>query len=170
MLFNIYSISSRYGEVVYIGSTSKTIQWRFSSHKHFFNKYLMNNGPYCSSYEVLLFDDAEISLVLTIEGSKMDARKAEQDIMNTINPTLLCNYNKAYLSKEEMIIKNRELSKENYLLKNDFITRPIICPCGITYQRHNQTNHFRTKQHKNNINVQITNNNNDNFIMVYSND
>ena len=173
-IYNIYRIISRPSNKIYIGSTSQNIYYRFKEHLHLF----FEKSIYCSSFEVLQYEDATIELLFQIIGNRTDARIEEQRMINKfkldrdnfINPDdeeeednrypEVINSNRAYISPEEMIIYNRNLSKQTYLYNKNFVTRPVLCSCNKTYQRHNKTNHDKTQHH-----IKYSNE----FINIYSN-
>jgi len=45
---------------IYIGSTTKTINVRFSHHKASYKLWLAGHAPYCTAYEILQYPDAQI--------------------------------------------------------------------------------------------------------------
>ena len=48
----------------YYGSTTQQLSQRKGQHKNAYNRYVRNNGPYYSSFELMKFNDVRIVLVL----------------------------------------------------------------------------------------------------------
>ena len=74
----IYKISSPQCDKFYIGSTIQNLSSRFNLHKCLYKSFIQNKKTnYNSSFNVIKFDDAEISL---IESVKCNNRKELQKI------------------------------------------------------------------------------------------
>lgn len=67
MIGYIYKITSPQTNKYYIGSTVSPINIRFSNHKSDYDRYLNGKHNYVSSFEVVKFPNAEISLIETFE-------------------------------------------------------------------------------------------------------
>ena len=59
----IYKIISPQTEKVYVGSTTDSINQRFSKHKCDYKRYQDGKGKYITSYEILKHGDAVIELI-----------------------------------------------------------------------------------------------------------
>ena len=82
----IYTIKSFQTDKVYYGSTTQSLSKRLRKHKQHYTYYLKSNKGYMTSYEVLAFDDAYISL---IEKYPCDSREEllarEHTLLKRIN-------------------------------------------------------------------------------------
>ena len=162
--YTIYSIKSECNpDDIYIGSTSLDHNLRFKHHMISYYNWLDNDGPYCSSYEVLINEDAKVHIIIQANCNRAMARELEQYY---IDKHSVVNKNRSFRTEEYKKNYNKELSKRTYEQKKDFVTRIITCECGNTYQRHSKTQHERSKYHLTHI---INNNEVDEFINVYSN-
>ena len=75
----IYTIRSNNTDKFYIGSTYQPLSKRFYDHKRNYKKYSGTN-EYCSSFEILKFDDAYIEILEDCSGmnrSLLFKREAE---------------------------------------------------------------------------------------------
>ena len=59
----IYKIVSNELDLVYYGSTTKTLKQRLNDHRGHYKRYLKGKGQYYSSFELMKLDDAQIILV-----------------------------------------------------------------------------------------------------------
>ena len=67
----IYKITSTQTNKIYIGSTCKKyLSSRLANHKHAYSKYNIIDGKnYCSSYEIIKFNDCIIELIELYNGN-----------------------------------------------------------------------------------------------------
>ena len=83
----IYRIVSDKTDQVYIGSTVKTLERRFSGHKSDFKR-----GEYCTSAELLKLGDARIELIRDFPcNSKRELAKGEDDYITGCCKVVNCN-------------------------------------------------------------------------------
>jgi len=161
----IYKLICKKDNLIYIGSTIKTLNSRLSSHKNKTNpcvsKKIINNGD----YEIILLE-------LYPCMCKRELEKREQlwiDNMDCIN------FQRSYLSKEERkdYLKNHKIeylknNKEKIykanrqwssINKDELYKRrneKFECECGGKYTKRNKSSHCKSKKHidyisKNNI-------------------
>ena len=78
----IYVLKSNQSELIYVGSTRKTIQERFMRHKRHYREYLNNNMNYISSFELIKYDDCYIELIKEIYCSKKQLMELENEEIN----------------------------------------------------------------------------------------
>ena len=70
-IVSIYAILSSHTKRVYIGSTKNTINARFNTHLSEFKRFSSGRSKhYCSSFEVVRYDDAEIFELDEIVGTR----------------------------------------------------------------------------------------------------
>lgn len=81
---NIYKITSSKTEKIYIGSTSKNIYTRKEQHDNDYLNYINGQSrKYCSSYQILKYEDAKIFMLEEFENiTKKDLIKKEQEYIN----------------------------------------------------------------------------------------
>lgn len=99
----IYKILSDNTDKIYIGSTINELQHRFKDHQRGFKKWKEDNEKgYCSSYEILKYNDARIELLEQYPcAEKYELISKENYHMNKNN--LLCvNIRRGHSCPEEL--------------------------------------------------------------------
>jgi hypothetical protein len=158
----IYKIWSPSAGIFYYGSTTMTVTQRLASHRTEMMRYTKGLRNYCSSYEVLEFDDAQISTVAEIEYEdryqllQLEAFYIKSyDCVNRCVPwrsekekkQMRKEYNKAYWTgwyqenKERRRIYNDEYRRRMNKEK-------IECECGGKYTPPGKARHYNSKKHK----------------------
>ena len=158
----IYKITSSACDGVYIGSTTKQLNVRFSVHKSHYKIYLAGNMNYLTSFEVLKFVDAQIELIHEgLFNGKKDMEKFEGETIRTTPNAVNKNvagwtgtkeeYQQQYREdNKEAIAQNiRQYYEDNQDTVHTWKKTKCICPsCGGKYTLVNKAQHFRTKKHK----------------------
>lgn len=160
----IYAIRSKQTDKIYIGSTCKTIHKRFRQHKESYNYYKNYNINYCSSYEILKFNDAFIealedveftnkNILLNIETEyiiknkniavniRQSLTEKEKKEYRENNKDKIKEYQKKY--KEKQKNKNKILKPEQEKIKNETLTPEQKKEKNKEYQRQ-----YKEKQKK----------------------
>jgi hypothetical protein len=131
----IYKITSPSTSKIYIGSTRKSLNQRFSNH---ISNYSSNRGV--KSGEIIKYNNANIELIEEYscnskrELEKREAYHIKQNIDNCVNKCIPCR------SKREYWLDNKEDIDEIRRFKID-------CPCGGAYIVKHRTTHFKTGRH-----------------------
>jgi hypothetical protein len=162
----IYKIVSDQTDKVYIGSTAeKTLSLRMSKHRSDYKGYCNGSRPYRTSFQLLVFDDAQIILVEKFSCNSKDELHAREEywrqkfILVAVNKfsayTGLTkpDYDRVYKKKPKRIeyqkryakTAKRKLSMKAYHQRYQLIK--YHCPCGKTTSRHSKAKHFKTKNH-----------------------
>lgn len=85
----VYKIISEKTSKIYVGSTIKKPEKRFREHKCSYNIFKLNGEAYCSSYEILKWDDAKIVTISKFHCSEPILRRYESwyicNLPNTVN-------------------------------------------------------------------------------------
>jgi len=149
----IYKIISKNTKKIYIGSTSKTLKHRLSTHIKDFKR-----NHYCSSRELILLGDYEIVLIeLYSCKNNLELRMREQFWMDKFkfDGCELVNKRNAYLSEEELKEHTKQYGKKYYEENKNEITLKFkqywkenkneLNQRNIKY---NQENKIRIKQYK----------------------
>jgi len=139
----IYKIMNEDGRV-YIGSTTQSIQKRFSTHK----SAVKTNMSLCTLRDFNM-DTAKYELIEEFNGSKQARLLREKFYMESID---CVNKNRPIVTSEERRIKLAEAAAawRERLGYNEF-----ICGCGSTIQVREKARHFKTGKHLNFINPEI---------------
>ena len=160
-LGKIYKITSNHCELPYIGSTTDTLEYRLDAHRRRYRKWINNGklrtaGQYCSSAEILKYDDAKIELIENYPcNSKKELREYEgtfQEIgVNCVNLKKAgrkwsdWHKNVYYKKNKERILR---LQKAPHIKK--YRSEKIPCECGSIITRMHLKRHIETaKKHKN---------------------
>lgn len=86
----IYKITSPSTKKIYIGSTTKDIERRLIEHKCNYKKYLKGNFKYCTSYEVIKYQDSKVELIENVNcDNKIDLFEIERKYIITLDN--VCN-------------------------------------------------------------------------------
>jgi hypothetical protein len=155
----IYKIVSDQCELPYIGSTTSSLEGRFDIHKRWYKKWNNNGkkrttGEYCSSAQILQYDDAKIELVKIYPcNSKKELREYEGTFqqlgINCVNikkagrPWKDWHKNVYYPKNKKKILQQQ---KERY--KKAPRREKVECECGKMIERTGLKNHKRkSSQH-----------------------
>jgi len=105
-------------------------------------KYIRDNGGFDNwKFEILVEKEFENKTALHIK---------EQECIGLLKPTL--NIKSAYQTYEEYKLQNQKIIAKNSAIK-------INCACGGKTDKHNKSQHEKSKKHKKYITNNITNNN-----------
>jgi hypothetical protein len=164
----IYKMS--YDNLVYIGSTSKTLEQRFKNHKNnykIYNKYVPHLISYCSAFKLFEndnFDNVKIELIelLNEDCSKTDRFKREGEYIKQykndnnvicLNKQIQGRTMKEYKLDNKDILKekDREYYKKNYDVISKKKKERIFCECGKNYTKSNRYKHVKVCSLLNNV-------------------
>lgn len=169
----IYKITSSQTESIYIGSTCNSLEHRLWCHKNNYNLWKNEKYGYCSSFEIVKFEDAKIILVEEFPSTtKLELNTREGDIIrNTEN---CINYRISGRTGEKYRVENKELiskkykefmikNKEKYIEKNREYRNKYIqknrekinekkrtkfdCDCGGKFTHAGKSLHVKMKIH-----------------------
>ena len=164
VLIRIYKIWSELGNMVYVGSTEKTIAERFSRHKISYRaKQNGANNSHCSS--VVLFDSygpenciiTEICAVLCetktlrkeLEASYIKHWQERQEV-NCVNKQLpgrtITQYK--FDTKQQKIERDSEYRKKNKEILSAKQKIKHACECGGNYTNSSKARHLKTEKHQ----------------------
>jgi hypothetical protein len=109
----IYKITSSQTESVYIGSTCNSLERRLWSHKKNYDLWKNEKYGYCSSFEIVKFDDSIITVVEEFPSTtKLELHTREGEIIrNTEN---CINYRIAGRTRDKYRVENKELISKKY--------------------------------------------------------
>lgn len=128
----IYKITCAETDDVYIGSTTRQLNNRFSDHYSKYRKYIKDNKlPHCTSVNIVKYRSAEITLICDYpcnSGEELRIKEGEY-IKNTPNCINKCIAG----------ITPKEIDEYRYKEYN--------CDCGGKYKYHYKAKHMKSKQH-----------------------
>ena len=153
----IYAIKSYKTDKYYIGSTTKSLNERFSKHKSGF----LQNNRYTTCHQILNYGNYYIELLEAFQcENRKQLRKREgeyirQYLNNIVNDRIAGRTAKELydVNREQNIKRASDYYHEN---KNEIkIAKNVshICECGHTYSHSNKARHLKSIEHQN-----ITNN------------
>jgi hypothetical protein len=100
----IYKLTSASTDIVYIGSTTLSINDRFIRHKASLRRFQNNNGDYCSAFELMQLPDVKIELIENVDFNDRDFLRERE------------NYH--ILRNDCVNIKNAKFDYDTYYLLN----------------------------------------------------
>ena len=121
----IYKIFSMSTNKIYIGSTNKDINIRYKQHKKAYDNYIDGNSDYCTSYQIIKYNDSKIEIVREVETTtSLELKKLESEEVYK-NCDICVNF--VYNNKLKQL---KELKKEEYkqkllLIKNKEIQQKL---------------------------------------------
>ena len=161
----IYCLKSKQQpNAIYIGSTEKKLNQRFSEHKADYKRWLAGKYHYVTSFELCKYSDCRIELIddnpeyrTTPELVKIERSYVQRyikDGWNVVNKHL----------KHDISVSSstdrKQYQHELYNLDKDRIlarqSEKIECECGSTVTRRHIAGHRRTAKHQNYVNQQAT--------------
>lgn len=144
----IYKINCSENDLVYYGSTIRTLKYRLAGHKQDYKGYLKGKFSYMTSYEIVKYSTAVIELVEEFPcNTKKELHQRERHYIenNTcVNKVIPNRTHKEYRedNREEINKKNNEYMKE-YMKKNKKEKKEY----DIKYRKKNQQK-IRERQKK----------------------
>jgi adenylate kinase family enzyme len=157
----IYKLTSSQTDKVYIGSTIKSLDVRFSNHKY---DYKRRNNKYITSCDLLQYDDVKIELIKEFPcNTRKELEKEEGKLIlenNCVNKCVagrtkkewdddnkdkIKEYFKEYYQENKEKIKERH--KEYRDDNNERVKEKFKCDCGGDYSYAHKSRHFKTKKH-----------------------
>ncbi len=149
----IYKLISNSTNDVYYGSTTQQyLCQRIAGHKYDYKKWKEGKQHYCSSYEIIKYNDVQIILIENYPCNNKDELSKREGYyvinnlcINSHTPGRTHNESvKAYYLKNEARIKLYRGSK-------------ITCECGSLIARNNISTHRKQSAHKQNIEKLLSN-------------
>ena len=145
----IYKITSAQTDNIYIGSTTKTLKQRLSTHKCDYKRYLKNKTHYKSGYDIVKFDDAIIELIEEKEfKDKKEMLFRERhyiEIYECVNRIIPIRTNEEHNNYHKEYNKKYKMDNKDKI--NAYANEKIICECGHSYTRAHKAEHMKSKRH-----------------------
>jgi hypothetical protein len=152
----IYKIVSDQCELPYIGSTTKSIEYRFRKHRDKYNCWLNGKSNFNTSFEILKYGDARVELIEDYPCNyKEELEKREglyiQVGINCVNKQRAGSngnykiYQKNWYNIPENKAKQAELQKAPH--RKEYARKKFECVCGKMIGRNGLKDHKRTQTH-----------------------
>ena len=147
MIGRVYKITTEKGGLVYIGSTIRTLEHRFSRHQTSRRRWLAGRHHNGESYQLLEYDDVKIELIEELEvADRNELEKREGHYQRTME---CVNKRIAGRDKKEYILAHKEEKKQYDKLRMKII---FTCECGSVVSHAHKSDHIKTKKHQDYIN------------------
>jgi len=168
----IYKLTSSQTDKVYIGSTIKPLNNRFSKHKCDYKRWLKSQMVKITSYDLLQYDDVKIELIkefpcetkkelekeegkLILENNSVNkcvvgrTQKESVRIYRHKNKEKLKETNKIYRhkNKETLNERRKEYVEANKEKIKERMNEKFKCECGGKYTYTHKSRHFKSKKH-----------------------
>jgi hypothetical protein len=161
----IYSIRSFQTNIIYIGSTTQKLSTRMAEHRSRFKK----NKFYCTSYEILKYDDAYIELLENCPcENKEELYKREGELQrenSCVNERIAGRSDKQWRNDNKEILKKKlkDWKINNKDKIKEYQGRKIKCDiCEIQIRYDSKWRHKKTNNHlKNQLRKEKLNNKNE---------
>jgi hypothetical protein len=160
----IYKIVDNTTDMIYIGSTVKTLSQRLGQHKASYKLYLDGKYNFITSFKILENGNYDIILLEEFKTceNKMQLNARERyyiESLPCINKVIpgrtqqeYEDYQKEYreTNKDKIKEQNKAYKKANKDKIAEYNKEKIICPhCNCEFSRINKARHERTKKHLN---------------------
>ena len=149
----IYKLTSSQTDKVYIGSTIKSLNDRFSGHKYHYKSWLKSQVNKITSCDLLQYTDVKIELIKEFPcESRKELEKEEGKMIldnNCVNKEIAGRTRKEYRddNKDKIKIQMKEYRAVNKNKINEQSKKKYDCECGGNYIYVNKSRHFKSKKH-----------------------
>ena len=138
----IYQITNTDNQLIYIGSTTNSLNQRLSEHKRHYKSFQKGKGNHITSFKILQHAGVEIELVelYPCDNKNQLHEREKHYIESTANVNKCIPGNIQGESAKRHYKKNKVAINAKAKVKN-------ICPCGGKYTNRNKAIHQTTKKH-----------------------
>jgi hypothetical protein len=146
----IYKIANSDETIIYIGSTTQTIDKRFDCHKRSYKCWIEGKSR-CAAMIYHHFrdhgiDNFSIKLISDHEiGNTEQLLQFEQLVIDSTN---CVNKNAAWRSEEERQEQKRTYRESHSDKHRAYTSEAVQCPCGEIYTRGHKIRHEQTERHR----------------------
>ena len=112
----IYKLTSASTDIVYIGSTTLSINDRFIRHKASLRRFQNNNGDYCSAFELMQLPDVKIELIENVDFNDRDFLRERENYHILRNNCV--NIKNAKFDYDTYYLLNKERLKQYYQINS----------------------------------------------------
>ena len=158
----VYRIRSHKSPLEYYGSTIQQLSQRLAGHRAKQKQYLAGKTNWCSSFEILAFDDVYIELVRIVEFEvKAELHAVEGELIRT---HVCVNKNQAGRTKAQHYLDHAAETAAHYIANATEIRAQVAtyraankekinekhdCPCGGCFTTASKARHIKTAKHRN---------------------
>ena len=134
---SVYKIHSEKAGLSYYGSTKLALEDRFKKHKNAYNSYVRGSGTFYTSFKIVCYDDAKITLMESVNvESKYELMKIEASYITMhecVNKNIPCRTDKQYYEDNKEAILE---SKTQYYIDN---RESILKSRSVHYEKNKQS-------------------------------
>jgi len=143
----IYQIRSIEGDLTYYGSTTNPLCKRMTKHRSNYKAFQAGKFARITSFDVLAFDDAQITLVELAPCNTKEELTAIERRYIEANPCV--NKYIPGQTRAEYRVNNKEKIAEYYQKNAEKAKEKFDCQCGGKFTHANRATHFRSIKHVN---------------------
>ena len=162
----IYKISSPHTDKIYVGSTIRTLEQRFSGHNSHYRQYLEGKKQnFITSFIILEYGDtviAELEKLENVTLEELHFREAYliRNTENTVNKHIPCRTQKQHYEeniihftdyKQQYYANNKakidERARAYYERNKELLKQKTICECGGSFSVVSKNRHCKSKKH-----------------------
>ena len=159
----IYKIVDNTSDMIYVGSTCKTLQQRLKEHESCYKRFKVGKQHFITSFKILENNDYKIELVehyscnnkqeLNLKEGKI-IKQFRNDKLNIVNKYVTGRTDAEYYQDNNDKIKelHSQYRQNNRNLINENAKQKHICLCGGKFSQCHKARHEKTKKHQNYIN------------------
>ena len=143
----IYKIKDNLSDMIYVGSTCKTLEQRLKQHERNFKAFNAGKSNNVTVFKILVNNDYKIELVESYPcATKQDLNIREGQIIKECKKLFLNIVNRciAGQTKKE---SSAQFRKNNRNLINEKQNQKHNCQCGGKYSQCHKSIHEKTKKH-----------------------
>lgn len=150
----IYKIIDNSLNLIYVGSTRKTLKQRLSQHEADYRGYIKGSSNYVTSFSIIQHGNYNIELIEEIlDCENKDQIKARErfyiESLPCVNKTIVGRTLKEYYQDNKQRIKDYYESNKERILT--YKNQKVTCPhCNSIFSITNKSHHIKTKKHINN--------------------
>jgi hypothetical protein len=153
----IYKIIDNTSDLIYIGSTCKTLNQRLKQHEYNFKCFKLGKTNNVTSFKIIENNDYKIELIKLFPcenkqqlniAEGFEIKQAKTNVLNVVNRCI------AGLTRKET---NTQHYKNNKNKINEKAKRKFNCSCGGKYTNSHKAEHEKSKLHQDYIKKPIIN-------------
>jgi hypothetical protein len=149
MIGRVYKITNADESIVYIGSTTQTLNRRWQMHSKDYKRWVNGLHRPCSVYHHFKefgIDNFDIRLISEHEiENRRQLHEFEQLVIDSSN---CVNSQAAKLTEEQKLFKAQQYRDEHVEKHKAYSSERIECGCGGSHRRSDKGQHSRTKKHQ----------------------
>jgi hypothetical protein len=149
----IYKIIDNTSDLIYIGSTCKTLNQRLKKHEYDYKRYIDRKYHFVTSFKIIQHNNYRIELIKIFPCENKQQLCIAEGIEikhSKINGLNVINKNIAGQTDQEY----RNINRNKI---NEYKKKKFNCSCGGKYTQNNKAQHDNTKLHQDYINKPIIN-------------